>query len=186
MTWFRVDDTFHSHPKSTACSLAALGLWAAAGSWSGSHLTDGFVPEHQVPLLARGQSELAAELVRAGLWKRARGGYRFHDWLDRNPSAEEVKSVRQKRAEAGRAGGLASGKTRSKRQANASANASRGLEPPSRPDPPPSKGRGSGGRGDLRVVPKWCGYCHKDTRMFVTESDEYVPCLKCHPNAEAV
>lgn len=184
MTWFRVDDAFHSHPKATACSLAALGLWVAAGSWSGAHLTDGFVPDHQVPLLARGQSELAAELVRAGLWKRARGGYRFHDWLDRNPAGEEVKKLRDRRADAGRMGGLASGKVRSKREANGSARASRGVEPPTRPDPPPSKGRGSGAAGP-RAIPKWCGRCHGDTRMFVTEADEYVPCPTCHPNAEA-
>lgn len=145
MTWFKVDDSLHSHPKTMAVSLAAVGLWAVAGSWSSDHLTDGFIPDHMVALLSRGQAELPKELCAAGLWKRARGGFRFHQWHEdgdgsaRNPSKEEVVSVRQKRAEAGRKGGLASGKIRSKpaskREANASAGASRIVQPPSRPVP---------------------------------------------------
>ncbi|HEU4540302.1 MAG TPA: hypothetical protein VFR23_04170 [Jiangellaceae bacterium] len=141
MTWFKVDDSFHSHPKATATSLAALGLWAVAGSWSGDHLTDGFVPDHQIPLLSRGTSKLADELVAAGLWRRTRGGYRFHDWTERNPTREQVEEDRRRRAEAGRKGGLASGKARSKRRTNAEAPASPIVEPPSRP-PPSTKGAG--------------------------------------------
>jgi general stress protein YciG len=148
MTWFKVDDSLHSHPKAAAVSLAALGLWTVAGSWAGAHLTDGFIPEHMVPLLSRGASELADELVAAGLWKRGKGGYRFHEWLERNPSAEEVKEQRVKRADAGRKGGLASGKSRSKRQANASADASPIVEPPSRPVPFLPNGRKDGDRAD--------------------------------------
>ncbi len=121
MTWFKVDDSLHSHPKTMAVSLAAVGLWAVAGSWSSDHLTDGFIPDHMVTLLSRGQAELPKELCAAGLWKRTRGGFRFHQWHEdgdgsaRNPSKEEVVAVRNKRAEAGRMGGLASGRSRSKR-----------------------------------------------------------------------
>lgn len=94
MTWFKVDDSFHSHPKALAASLAALGLWSVAGAWAGNHLTDGFIPDHVVPLLARGQSELADELVAAGLWSRSTGGYQFHQWADRNPSRSDVEATR--------------------------------------------------------------------------------------------
>ena len=80
MPYFPVDDSFHSHPKSMAVSLTALGLWTVAGSWSSDHLRDGFVPDHVVSSLSRGQIELAKELVGAGLWKRTRGGYQFHEW----------------------------------------------------------------------------------------------------------
>lgn len=78
MTWFLVDDGLHAHPKALATSLAALGLWSVAGSWSSRHLTDGFLPDHAIPLLSRGASELADELVATGLWRRVRGGYQFH------------------------------------------------------------------------------------------------------------
>lgn len=124
MTWFKVDDRFHSHPKAAASTLAALGLWAVAGSWSSDHLTDGFMPDHVIPQLSRGASELADELVAAGLWRRVRGGYRFHQWgadsdgSKRNPTRKEVEEERRKKADAGRLGGLASGQKRRSRNGN--------------------------------------------------------------------
>jgi general stress protein YciG len=95
-------------------------------------------------------------LVTARLWRRVKGGYRFHEWAAdgdgtrRNPTKDEVEEDRRKKAEAGRKGGLASGKARSKTEARASPNASAGarglVEPPTRPDP--TEGR-VGGTGDL-------------------------------------
>ena len=40
----------------------------------------------------------AADLVRAGLWDEdsAGDGWRFHDWLDYQPSSEEVEEKRRK------------------------------------------------------------------------------------------
>lgn len=90
MTWFVVDDSFHSHPKAMAAGPAALGLWVIAGSWSCANLTDGFVPGYVLPRLAEGAEELARMLVAAGLWRRARGGYRFHDW-DHYQEARETR-----------------------------------------------------------------------------------------------
>ncbi|MDX3109699.1 hypothetical protein [Nonomuraea angiospora] len=110
VTWFRVDDGFNSHPKQTAASLTAIGLWTVAGSWSAKHLTDGFVPDHQIPSLSRGQVELAKELVRAGLWRRTRGGYQFHEWdadgdgTVRNLKKTEVVTERRKKSSGGRIG----------------------------------------------------------------------------------
>jgi len=184
MTWFKVDDSFHSHPKAAAASLAAIGLWTVAGAWCGDHLTDGNVPHHVILSLSRGAVGLADELVTCGLWRRTKSGYRFHQWDERNPNRSTVEEQRLKRASAGRLGGLASGRSRkgnggksneannertmpvdnsqeppehapkghftsgdsrSKREANASALASPTVEPPTRPGPPPSKGRGAGG-----------------------------------------
>lgn len=154
MTWFKVDDRLHAHPKALATPLAALGLWTVAGSWSSDHLTDGFMPDHVIPLLSRGTSELADELVAAGLWRRVRGGYRFHQWHEnsdgsrRNPTKKEVEELRRTRAEAGRKGGLSSRNTRSKPKANREAKAKAkpkhaGLNP--RPDPSIEQG------GDART-----------------------------------
>lgn len=161
MVWFKVDDKFHSHNKVRkvlADDPAALALWVVAGSWSSDNLTDGFVPDHQLPwLIPTGADTLAQKLVTAGLWRRVRAGHQFHEWKEdgngskRNPSREEVEEVRRKRSDAGRAGGLASGKTRSKREASASASASpvaealaEGLlEPPTRPDQKKNKNSSS-------------------------------------------
>lgn len=117
MTWFKVDDKFHSHNKTRkvlAEAPSALALWAVAGSWSSDNLTDGFVPDHQLPwLVPNGAEEMARQLVAARFWKRVRGGYLFHEWSadgdgsKRNPTRVEVEAERQKKAEAGRKGGLA-------------------------------------------------------------------------------
>jgi hypothetical protein len=68
-------------------------------------------------LLLPDADKLAEELVNTGLWRRTRGGYIFHDWFEwgGKRTAEEVRELRAKKAEAGRKGGVASGKTRSKR-----------------------------------------------------------------------
>lgn len=121
MTWFKVDDSFHSHPKVLATKPAALGLWVVAGSWSSANLTEGFVPDYALPRLVPDSAELAKELVASGLWTRTRGGYLFHDFLDYNPTAEEEKAKSKARAEAGRRGGLARARAR-KDKANAQAN----------------------------------------------------------------
>lgn len=142
MAWFKVDDKFHSHSKARkviADDPAALALWVVAGSWSSDNLQDGFVPDHQLPwLIPVGADELARKLVTAGLWRRVRGGYQFHDFDDWNPTADEVQDLRKKRSEAGRRGGLASGKARSNSEASASASAeakTKQKRTPSRPVP---------------------------------------------------
>lgn len=129
MPWFRLDDSFHSHPKVIAAGNEATGLYVRCGTYAAQHLTDGFIPEQVA--LQYGTPALAAKLVETRLWRRARGGWRMPDYLDYNPSRQETVDKRKVRAEAGRLGGLASGKTRSKREANASPV----LEPPARPDP---------------------------------------------------
>ena len=128
MPWFPVDDSFYSHPKVLATSLAARGLWVTAGSWSSAHLTDGAVPDHVLASLG-GTPELAAELVAAGMWKRTRRGYVFHDWLEwgSKRTAEETRALRKVRQAAGKKGGVASGKTRSKTEATSKQVASPGV-----------------------------------------------------------
>jgi hypothetical protein len=155
--WFPVDDAFHSHPKVLATSLAALGLWAKAGSWcmDPAHITDGVVPAHVLASLG-GTDELAAELVTNRLWRRTRKGYVFNDWFQwgSKRSAEQQRALSAVRAENGRKGGLASGKTRAKPKQVASPVASPlvdgGLNPNTNtkelPPNPPQAG-GSAHRG---------------------------------------
>lgn len=102
MTWFKVDDGFESHPKVLAlydgpCPADAIALWTLAGSWCGAKLTDGAVPRGYV---ARSPHRAgAAELVRVGLWFETPDGFQFHQWLDKNPSREQVLAGREKTKE---------------------------------------------------------------------------------------
>jgi hypothetical protein len=98
MPWGKIDDRLHGHPKATAAGLDGMGLWVLALSWSSAYGTDGFVPEAKVSGLG-GNAELAQRLVNAGLWDRVPGGYQIHDYLDYNPSAEQVEAQRQANAE---------------------------------------------------------------------------------------
>lgn len=95
MTWFKVDDSFHAHPKVFATDADALGLWVVAGAWSSANLTDGFVPDHALLRLLPDSDKLARKLVIAGLWRKVRGGHRFHDWNDFNPKREDVEQERK-------------------------------------------------------------------------------------------
>jgi hypothetical protein len=135
MPWFKVDDKLHDHRKARAAGPAAMGLWVLAGSWAADNLTDGFVPS---TIATRwGRPREANRLVEAGLWFADRQdneeGYRFHEWLERQPSRAQKLEERATRAQAGRVGGLRSGQSR--REAKAKQDASPLLEPPSRPDP---------------------------------------------------
>lgn len=137
MPWFKVDDSFHSHPKVLAAPPAALGLWVVAGSWSGANLSDGFVPDHVLPRLLPDAATLAQQLVTAGLWKRTRGGYRFHDWGDFNPQRKIIEEERTAARERMRK--LRSGRKNAGSTPNGSgeqkANVRDVFVTPTRPDP---------------------------------------------------
>lgn len=185
MPWFRVDDGFHSHPKVLATSLAARGLWATAGSWSSDHLTDGVVPDHVLASLG-GTPELAAELVTAGLWRRKRGAYAFHDFLSKNPSREAVENDRRQAAE----------RQKRRRQRMSSRRDTGVTHGVSHTTPtlgardtegvtraPAANGRAAPKRGRPAARPPWCGSCDEQTRQ-TGPSDQPYRCPRCHPYAD--
>lgn len=101
MSWFKVDDHLHSHPKARRAGLAAMGMWTLAGSWAMAFKSAGFVPEWWVCTHKTGKKH-AADLVRAGLWEEgvddATGepGWRFHDWSHFQPSNVQIERQREK------------------------------------------------------------------------------------------
>jgi hypothetical protein len=92
---FQVDPDFYDHPKTIGMSDGATALWVRAGSYSAAKLTDGFIAEHVLSLLSRCPEEAANELVGRGLWKRVKGGYRFHQWSLRNLSRARVEAEKE-------------------------------------------------------------------------------------------
>lgn len=135
MTWFRVDDHFHSHRKVRALGrqrLAAVGLWLLAGTWSADNGTDGFIPDKLLDSWDAKRRSTGA-LLAAQLWtvgsQDGESGYQFWQWEQHQPTRAEVLARREKMAKSGRLGGLKSGQSRrSKSEANASGD-------PSNPDP---------------------------------------------------
>lgn len=111
MSWARMDDGWHDHPKVEALSLAAAGLWALNFTWAHRHRKtaplQGFIPESRVRKQAgRHYDALVAELTvpppgyKWALWEPVEGGWIFHDFEDYLPKARSHEEA----SEAGRRG----------------------------------------------------------------------------------
>lgn len=87
---FQVDPDFYDHPKTTGMSDAAFALWVRAGSFSAAKLTDGFISEDVLAHTLRRDPSIAEELVRRRLWRRVKGGWKFHEWGSRNLTKQRV------------------------------------------------------------------------------------------------
>ena len=118
MAWFKVDDTLHSHPKVRRAGAAAVGVWAAAGSYCMAYKTDGKVPAWWLDSWGKTGLTAARKLVEVGLWEVTPEGYLFHDWADYQPTSDEIerdreaarvrmRNIREKRRRAREGGGNA-------------------------------------------------------------------------------
>lgn len=83
MSWFKVDDGFHSSRKVLSipkrARFAAVGLWTVAGAWSVQQDTWGTIPRYVLGELG-GTPALAGSLVDAGLWEVCDDGWKFVHW----------------------------------------------------------------------------------------------------------
>jgi hypothetical protein len=165
MVWFRMDDSFPSHPKVLGIPrrdrLAAVGLWTLAGGWCAKQLTDGYLAKHMLEEIG-GSPRLASTLVEVGLWEVSEGGYQFHDWGHYNPTREEVEAdraaarERMKRIRSGRSSGGRSGEVR----ANNDRSSGEVRDP--RPDPSrSSSGTTSGEPTAQTLVGEWIDHCQE-------------------------
>ncbi len=94
MAWFKVDDSWWSHPKTLQLSDAAIALWARAGSYSCQHLTDGAISRQELRLLG-GSAKSVTELVKVGYWDEVTEGWLFHDWEQYQEHSDVVKKRRE-------------------------------------------------------------------------------------------
>jgi hypothetical protein len=120
VAWFKIDDRFHSHPKVVQAGNAAVGAWVRMGAWCSDHLTDGHIPAQVATMIAT--SEQLEALHTVGLLAGTDSGWQIPDWLDFNPSADEVRATRVKRSAAASKAGSKSA-TQRQRKTNADSNA---------------------------------------------------------------
>lgn len=101
MPWVRLDDRFPSHRKVALLSDRAFRLHVSAICWCAENLTDGHIADRELPLVARLRNvkATAKQLEDAGLWDRGDAGWFIHDYLDYNPSRDQVLAERKKNAE---------------------------------------------------------------------------------------
>lgn len=161
--WGRIDDKLHSHPKFCGVSLEASGLWLLCVSWSCDYGTDGKLPIAQITRFAGTKAKkIAKELVDAGLWEIADGGFLVHDFLKYHEPSEQYQAragaKTAARSEAGRAGGVRSGEARrnrddskpeAKHEAKPKQNRSKTEPPNPNPNPYAASGIDAAARGAL-------------------------------------
>lgn len=121
MVWARIDDQILDNPKIARAGVYGFALHVAAITWCCRNLSDGQIPYARVTALLTcdrihfdtsnpmalpdGPSSMvgdegldphtiAAHLIECGLWRRTDGGYEIHDFLEYNPSREQVDRKR--------------------------------------------------------------------------------------------
>jgi hypothetical protein len=79
----------------------AFRLHVSAICWCAENLTDGHISDRELTLVAniRGIKATAKLLEEAGVWDRTDEGWVIHDYLDYNPSREQVLLERKRNAE---------------------------------------------------------------------------------------
>ncbi len=100
MPYVKIEDGIFRNPKVVSVSSGAKLLYVASICYSGSSLTDGFVPFNAVRMIAAdaalpSSAKPVKELVSVGLWKEAAGGYQVHDYLAYNESSEKVQAKKE-------------------------------------------------------------------------------------------
>lgn len=114
MPWIRFEDNFPEHPKVLALSDAAFRLHVRAIAYCSRHLTDGTLSTAAARSLGA-RTRLTGELVEVRLWTPSDDGYLIHDYLDYQPSKEDIKKRRAADRSRKKADGIRSGSSRNLR-----------------------------------------------------------------------
>jgi hypothetical protein len=140
--WVKLSDTFAEDPRWLRLGSDALALHVAALCWCGRALTNGELPRAMVRRLwgIEDADAIAKQLVAEGFWSSTQDGFAIVDYLNDQPSRQQVLDLRAKRVAAGRIGGKKSSSRRkppdaqarasTRAQASASTRAQAGAEPP--------------------------------------------------------
>ena len=102
MAWLKLDDGFVEHPRIEKLGSRAFRLHVTALCQCARKLTDGHISDTDAKvarLLAGAGTRAISELEEAGLWERNGHGWVVRDYLDYNPSAEQVRAERKRAAD---------------------------------------------------------------------------------------
>ncbi len=99
MAWFKMDDTWSTHPKVIAAGLHGRALWIAGGLHCSQQLTDGRIDKtslQMIAALAAVKPSAASKLCELGLWIDRGDHYVIPNFLEYNPSREQVMAERDR------------------------------------------------------------------------------------------
>lgn len=147
MTWVKLTDTFADDPRLEEAGADAAIVHVAGLCWCSRQLTDGTIPAKSARRLwsVNDIDQAIAALVTAGLWTEVDGGYAIVNYLEDQPSAEEVRHQQQLKADRMRRWREKKNGVDASTDASQDGprDASRDASPP-RPAPPRKGGRGGG------------------------------------------
>src|SRR4051812_14867783 len=110
--WVKLDDKFWSDPAVLTVGNEAAGVFARMLSYCGSHGTDGHIGTDIARFISSSRKKPVDALVEAGLLAPNGDGFSVPRFLEFNPSASEWAEISERKAAAGRLGGLAKAKAR--------------------------------------------------------------------------
>lgn len=128
MPWIRIDDHFNEHPKLAGVGPLGWAMWLAGLAYCNRNLTNGFIPwavaktlvswEFLEPKSNGGSNAVTNVAVTSGMsgddvtaqyvidrlvwwgvWENGEEGYWVHDYLDYQPSRDQVQKERKQTAE---------------------------------------------------------------------------------------
>ena len=94
MTYIKLDDAFHLHPKVVRLSDAAYRLYVGMLCYCSSQLTDGIVPAMAIHSLHQRHRKPLEELQAAGLVDASGDAWAVHDYLQHQRSRAEIELQR--------------------------------------------------------------------------------------------
>ncbi|MEP7763865.1 hypothetical protein [Sanguibacter sp. 25GB23B1] len=94
MTWLKLDDMFAWHRKVRRLSDGAFRLHVTAMNMAARDGLDGHISHEDLDDMPaiRSADKRATELVLRGLWEPSSNGWVIHDFLEYNPSREQVRA----------------------------------------------------------------------------------------------
>lgn len=98
MAWLKVDDKLPRNPKILAGDIETAWYFVCAMTHCAEQLTDGFIARSAVPLVAphiTDPQSVADRCVTLGLFRQVEDGYWIPDYLEYNPSREQVMAKRE-------------------------------------------------------------------------------------------
>lgn len=122
-TWVKLDNRLPDDPRQAAAGVAGFGFYVTAQCYANRMGTRGFVPKDMALRLVRPDEhpeQLIETLVRVGVWLPTTvngiDGFQIHDDFQQHQlTHEQIADRRQRKADAGRKGGVQSGVSRRSR-----------------------------------------------------------------------
>jgi hypothetical protein len=96
MPWVKLTDDWYDDPKIAALDDHGIALWVIGITWCARNLTDGHIPAGAVRRLVADPDRAVDQLVAARVWSSTEEGFLVENYLQYQPSRDEVLSKRSR------------------------------------------------------------------------------------------